>query len=97
MAIAGEQLPLTVYAYSRCSTCRKALNWLSQQGLSVGEALVVIEITAQPPSKASLAQALAEPLPPGPTAWPAPPELPEQDEEEPAPSQASTATSDEGP
>ena len=59
MAIAGEQLPLTVYAYSRCSTCRKALNWLSQQGLSVGGALVVIEITAQPPSKASLAQALA--------------------------------------
>lgn len=59
MAIAGDHLPLKVYAYSRCSTCRKALTWLSQQGLFVGEQLQVIEITATPPSEAALAQALA--------------------------------------
>ena len=59
MAITGDHLPLTVYAYSRCSTCRKALTWLSQQGLSVGEQLEVIEITTTPPSKTALGQALA--------------------------------------
>lgn len=59
MAIAGDHLPLRVYAYSRCSTCRKALSWLAQQGLSAGEQLDLIEITTHPPAKETLAQALA--------------------------------------
>ena len=59
MAIAGDQLPLKVYAYGRCSTCRKALAWLAQQGLSAGPGLELIEITTSPPSGQSLAQALA--------------------------------------
>ena len=59
MAIAGDHLPLKVYAYSRCSTCRKALSWLAQQGLSAGEQLDLIEITTHPPAKETLAQALA--------------------------------------
>ena len=59
MAIAGDHLPLRVYAYSRCSTCRKALSWLAQQGLSSGEQLELIEITTHPPAKETLAQALA--------------------------------------
>ena len=59
MAIAGDQLPLKVYAYGRCSTCRKALTWLAQQGLSAGPDLELIEITTSPPSRESLAQALA--------------------------------------
>ena len=59
MAIAGDHLPLRVYAYSRCSTCRKALTWLAQQGLSAGPDLELIEITTSPPSRESLAEALA--------------------------------------
>ncbi len=59
MAIAAEHLPLRVYAYSRCSTCRKALSWLAQQGLVTDEGLEVIEITTHPPSIQGLAQALA--------------------------------------
>ena len=59
MAISGDHLPLRVYAYSRCSTCRKALSWLAQQGLSAGEQLDLIEITTHPPAKETLAQALA--------------------------------------
>ena len=59
MAIAGDHLPLRVYAYSRCSTCRKALSWLAQQGLFAGEQLELIEITTHPPAKETLAQALA--------------------------------------
>ena len=46
MAIAGDHLPLKVYAYGRCSTCRKALTWLAQQGLFAGPDLELIEITA---------------------------------------------------
>jgi len=59
MAIAGDHLPLKVYAYSRCSTCRKALSWLAQQGLAVGPELELIEITTSPPSRESLDGALA--------------------------------------
>ena len=59
MAIAGDQLPLKVYAYCRCSTCRKALTWLAQQGLSAGPDLELIEITTRPPSRESLAEALS--------------------------------------
>ncbi|MCX5941880.1 MAG: Spx/MgsR family RNA polymerase-binding regulatory protein [Cyanobacteria bacterium] len=59
MAIAGDHLPLKVYAYGRCSTCRKALTWLAQQGLSAGPGLELIEITTSPPSRGALAEALA--------------------------------------
>jgi len=59
MAIAGDHLPLRIYAYSRCSTCCKALTWLAQQGLSAGPDLELIEITTSPPSRESLAEALA--------------------------------------
>ena len=59
MAIAGDHLPLRVYAYSGCSTCRKALTWLAQQGLFTGAQLELIEITTSPPPRQALAQALA--------------------------------------
>ena len=59
MAIAGDHLPLKVYAYGRCSTCRKALTWLAQQGLSAGPGLELIEITTSAPSRGTLAEALA--------------------------------------
>ena len=45
--------PLRVWSYSRCSTCRKALAWLEQQGIEV----TVIDITETPPSRALLAEA----------------------------------------
>jgi arsenate reductase len=45
-----------LYAYSGCSTCRKTLAWLREQGLQPE----VIEITSQPPSQAELAQGLAQ-------------------------------------
>lgn len=47
---------MKLYSYPSCSTCRKALAWLAQQGL----ALEPIDITRQPPSLAELRQALAQ-------------------------------------
>ena len=44
---------LRVWSYSRCSTCRKALAWLEQQGLS----FQVVDITEVPPSRDLLVQA----------------------------------------
>ena len=46
---------LTIYCYSRCSTCRKALSWLSDQGI----AHTVVDITTVPPSRPLLEQAVA--------------------------------------
>lgn len=43
----------TVFSYSRCSTCRKALSWLENQGFD----LEVIDITTAPPSSDLLQQA----------------------------------------
>ena len=43
----------TVFSYSRCSTCRKALSWLESQGFD----LEVIDITTEPPSFDLLQQA----------------------------------------
>ena len=43
----------TVFSYSRCSTCRKALTWLESQGLSCE----VVDITLQPPSLDWLSEA----------------------------------------
>jgi arsenate reductase len=47
--------PLRVYSYAKCGTCRKALQWLAQQGFSVAEGnLEIIDITQQPPSPEEL-------------------------------------------
>ena len=43
----------TVFSYSRCSTCRKALLWLETQGFD----FEVIDITLNPPSADHLHQA----------------------------------------
>jgi arsenate reductase len=45
----------TVYHYSKCSTCRKALSYLAAQGV----AHEAIDIVEKPPSKAQLKAALA--------------------------------------
>ncbi|MCP9883939.1 Spx/MgsR family RNA polymerase-binding regulatory protein [Synechococcus sp. ATX 2A4] len=47
---------LRVYSYSACSTCRKALRWLGEQGLDAE----VIDITLQPPSLQELRQAFKQ-------------------------------------
>ncbi len=49
---------LRIYSYPQCGTCRKALQWLAQQGFSVGEGtLELVNITEQPPTPAELSQA----------------------------------------
>ncbi|MAS28588.1 arsenate reductase family protein [Synechococcus sp. UW105] len=45
--------PLLVWSYSRCSTCRKALAWLEQQGI----VHQVVDITESPPDRSMLAAA----------------------------------------
>ena len=51
--------PLRLYSYSQCGTCRKALQWLSQQGLTTAEGqLELIDITRTPPSLAELERAM---------------------------------------
>ena len=45
-----------LYAYSGCSTCRKAVAWLRAQGLDPE----IVEITNQPPSLEELGQGLAQ-------------------------------------
>ena len=44
---------LQVYSYNRCSTCRKALSWLSERGIAHD----VHDITVTPPSRELLASA----------------------------------------
>ena len=51
MTLSSE--PLKVWSYARCSTCKKALAWLEQQGLSYD----VVDITETPPSRDLLASA----------------------------------------
>ena len=46
---------LRVWSYARCSTCRKALAWLEQQGVPHD----VVEITENPPSRDLLSAAVA--------------------------------------
>ena len=42
---------LRLFSYPKCGTCRKALQWLDQQGFSVGNGnLELIDITLDPPS-----------------------------------------------
>ena len=50
--------PLRVYSYPACGTCRKALQWLAQQGFSAEKGnLELVDITRTPPSPAELHQA----------------------------------------
>ena len=46
-------MSLQVFSYSRCSTCRKALAWLADKGLSHE----VIDIIETPPSREQLSKA----------------------------------------
>jgi len=48
--------PPLLFRYSACSTCRKALAWLQQQGIAVE----VREIISTPPSRQQLAAAMAQ-------------------------------------
>jgi arsenate reductase len=49
---------LRIYSYPQCGTCRKALQWLAQQGFSVdGGNLELVNITEQPPTPEELNQA----------------------------------------
>jgi arsenate reductase len=49
---------LRLYSYPQCGTCRKALQWLAQQGFSVQEGtLELVDITQQPPSLSELTRA----------------------------------------
>lgn len=47
---------LTIWSYSRCSTCRKALAWLQDRGIEV----TLHDITVSPPDRDLLARALAQ-------------------------------------
>jgi arsenate reductase len=52
-------MALTVYQYPACSTCKKALKWLDQQGIAHHR----VHIVEQPPSQAELQRALDQGLP----------------------------------
>jgi arsenate reductase len=47
---------MKLYSYPRCSTCRKAIAWLSARNF----AAEMLDITEQPPSIGELEQALAQ-------------------------------------
>jgi arsenate reductase len=46
-------VPLTIYQYPNCSTCKKALAWLAKHGY----AFTSIDIVKSPPSRAALKRA----------------------------------------
>lgn len=48
--------PMKLYSYPTCSTCRKALAWLKENGLTVEP----IDITARPPSLEELRAGLEQ-------------------------------------
>ena len=49
-------MAITVYQYPKCSTCRKALKWLDEQGLAYKS----VHIVDAPPSAAKLAQLIKQ-------------------------------------
>ena len=49
-------LPMKIYIYKNCSTCRKAIAWLDDRGLAYEK----LPIRETPPSLAELEQMLAE-------------------------------------
>lgn len=51
----GPVKALTIYTYTKCSTCRKATKWLTEQGMEYKEKA----IRETPPSKAELKRMLA--------------------------------------
>ena len=54
---AGPQsAPHRLYSFPRCATCRKALAWLETKGIS----FTLIDITAEPPGKELLRQAMEQ-------------------------------------
>ena len=50
---------MRLYSYPQCSTCRKALQWLSERRLTPATGLELFDITQTPPSLAELSSALA--------------------------------------
>jgi arsenate reductase (glutaredoxin) len=52
-------MPIKVYQYPKCSTCRKALKWLDARGVVYDS----LDIVSVPPKKAELARALKSGLP----------------------------------
>ena len=46
--------PVVVYAYARCSTCRRALGWLRERGVAFEERAIV----ERPPTEAELRRML---------------------------------------
>lgn len=52
----NRAVSLTVYQYSKCGTCRKALAWLDRNHIEVKR----VDIVESPPSRAVLERAMAE-------------------------------------
>lgn len=52
-------MAVKVYQYSKCSTCRKALKWLDQHGVSYDS----VDIVTMPPKKAELSRAIKSGVP----------------------------------
>ena len=52
-------MPVKVYQYPKCSTCRNALKWLDGHGVSYDS----IDIVTTPPKKAELQKALKSGVP----------------------------------
>jgi arsenate reductase len=52
-------MAVKVYQYSKCSTCRKALKWLDERGVSYSP----IDIVTTPPKKTELGKALKSGVP----------------------------------
>ena len=48
--------PVSIYSYSRCSTCRRAIKWLEINHIS----FEVIDIIENPPSKELLSKAITQ-------------------------------------
>lgn len=49
-------MELTVYCYPKCGTCRQAIKWLKNQGLTLNE----VHIVESPPSPAELKDLVAK-------------------------------------
>jgi len=52
-------MPVKVYQYPKCSTCRKALKWLDGRGVAYDS----VDIVTAPPKKAELQRALKSGVP----------------------------------
>ncbi len=52
-------MPLTVYQYPKCGTCRKALSWLAAHGVAHDK----VDIVATPPARAVLERVVAAGVP----------------------------------